>query len=269
MDQSIIDKVRKNITNNEYVKEDTPHGYQLPQEYIDKMRLLGEKYKEVKWLPLDIPRIDFDDLEEFKDIWTKESIPILRTKPDVAEPWTKDTHPYGKLSSWYAPQFNGLTLWQNPAVPIETGTFAAKEYKGDSAQLKRIVEQVFDYFPIHTMLTVFIWQSTCAVQPHRDKSAYWKCPTDFRVMLHDENEDPTLFVADIEKGDVNYIDCPPDTNSFCWSNGTQVHGSDYYGKVKYLLCISGIQHSAKSDELFSRSIKKYKNQLNYDLQINL
>jgi hypothetical protein len=187
----------------------------------------------------------------------------------VAEPWSKETHPYGKLSSWHVPQFNGLTLWQNPNVPIDVGTFAAKKYKGNSKQLKRIVEQAFDYFPIHTMLSVFIWQSTCTVQPHRDKSSFWKCPTDFRVMLHDENDEPTLFVADIEKGDVNYIDCPPDTNSFCWSNGTQVHGSDYHGKVKYLLCMSAIQHSSKSDDLFKRSIIKYKDKLNYDLKINL
>jgi len=86
-------------------------------------------------------------------------------------------------------------------------------------------------------------------------------------MLHDENPEPTLCVADIERGDVNYIDLPKDTNSFCWSNGTQLHGSDYKGKKKFLLCVAGVQHSIKSEELFERSIKKYKDQLNYKLDL--
>jgi hypothetical protein len=264
-----INEVRKLLAANEFVTDGpaAEHKDLLPKEYLEKMKILSDKYREVRWLPLDIPRIEFDDFEEFKHTWHQESIDIVRVRPDVAEPWSKDAHPYKHLSSWHTSQFKGLTLWQNPYIPIDSGSFAAKEYKGNSKQLKRIVEQVFEYFPIHTMLSVFIWQSTMAIAPHRDKGAFWKCPTDFRVMLHDENEDPTLWVADVEKGDINYIAPPPDTNSFCWSNGTQIHGSDYHGKTKYLLCIAGVQHSTKSDELFERSIAKYKDQLNYKLNI--
>jgi hypothetical protein len=240
----------------------------MPQEYLEKMKVLGDKYREVRWLPLDIPKIEFEDLEEFKHTWHQESIDIIRIRPDVAEPWEKEKHPAGDKSSWYNVGFQGLTLWQNPMIPIDSGSFAAKEYQGNNKQLKRIVEQVFEYFPIQWMQSIFIWQSTNPVSPHRDEGAFWKCPTDFRVMLHDENEEPTLYVADIEKGDVHYIDLPSDTNSFCWSNGTQIHGSDYHGKNKYLLCICGVQYATKSDELFERSIAKYKDQLNYQLNYN-
>jgi hypothetical protein len=264
-----INEVRKFLSQNQFVTDGPIMEYKdiLPKEYLEKMKALSDKYREVRWLPLDIPKIEFDDFEEFKHLWHQESIDIVRVKPDVAEPWSKEAHPLGKHSSWNKAQFKGLTLYQHPQIPISNQSFAAKEYKGDNKQLKRIVEQVFDYFPIHTMLSIFIWQSAMPIAAHRDRGAYWKCPTDFRVMLQDENEEPTLWVADVEKGDINYIDLPPDTNSFCWSNGTQIHGSDYHGKTKHLLCISGIQHSVKSDELFERSIAKYKDQLNYELNI--
>ena len=82
-------------------------------------------------------------------------------------------------------------------------------------------------------------------------------------MLHDENPESTLFVADVDTREPVFIDLPDDTNSFCWSNGKMVHGSVYKGKRKFILCIAGVQHSKKSDELFERSIAKYKDQLNY------
>ena len=270
-DKILIDKVRNMYLSqkNIGVTDGPSLAYReyMPQEYLEKMKALGDKYREIRWLPLDVPKIEFQDLEEFKHTWHQESIDIVRVRPDVAEPWNREDHPLKDKSSWYSKSFKGLTLWQNPHIPIDAGSFSAKEYKGDNKQLKRIVEQVFEYFPIHTMQCIFIWQSTEAIYPHRDEGSFWKCPTDFRVMLHDENDEPTLYVADIEKGDINYIDLPSDTNSFCWSNGTQIHGSTYHGKKKYLLCISGIQHAKKSDELFERSVAKYKDQLNYQLKI--
>jgi hypothetical protein len=269
MNKFAIDNVRKHVTNNNMSTNGPPIGMDLPKKYIESMTALGEKYREVRWLPLDIPKIEFDDFKEFEDLWAKECIDVLRIKPDVAEPWEKEKHPYGINSSWHVSQFQGLTIWRHPDSETETLTFAEKWYKGNFRQFNRIVEQVFEYFPVHTMLSVFIWKSTMEVKPHRDKSAFWNCPTEFRTMLYDENEDPTLYVADIEHGDVNYIDLPEDTNSFCWSNGTQIHGSDYHGKNKYLLCLSCVQHSKKSDELFERSIKKYRNKLNYELKIDL
>lgn len=265
MNRLQIDNVRKNITKNAMSTDGPPVGVELPDEYIRRMHDLGEKYRNIRWLPLDIPKIEFENFDEFEELWKKECIEVLRTKPDVAEPWTKEKHPLGNRSSWHEAQFQGLTIWRLPGSDESNVTFAEKLYKGKFYQFERIIEQVFTYFPIHTMLSIYIWKSTMAIKPHRDKSAFWKCPTEFRVMLNDENTEPTLYVADIEHGDVNYIDLPEDTNSFCWSNGTQIHGSDYYGKNKYLLCLSGIQDSSRSAKLFERSIDKYKDKLNYKL----
>lgn len=265
MDQNVIDKIRKNIANNQFSTDGPITGFELPQSYIDRMRVLEYKYQNIRWLPLDIPRIEFDDVEEFKDIWKKESVDVVRQKPDAAEPFSKEDHPLREKSSWNVVQFKGLHLYQHEIAPLSNESFRGKLYEGNSIQLKRILEQVFDYFPMYAFTSVFIWQSTMEIKPHQDQSAFWKCPTEFRAMLYDENTEPTLYVSDIEHGDTHYIDLPPDTNSFCWSNGTQIHGSDYHGKNKYLLVASGIQHSVKCDELFERSIQKYKDHLNYKL----
>jgi hypothetical protein len=270
MDRAFIDQVINTVIKEQNAKKDFYYDLDLflSEEYIDKMKILGYKYRDIRWLPLDIPKIEFDDIEEFKHLWEKESVNIVRVKPDVAEPWSKEDHPFKGESSWNVPSFRGLHLFENKKIaPISGDSFCGKLYEGNNRQLKRILEQVFDYFPIHTMFSVFIWQSTREIKPHRDRGFFWKCPTEFRVMLHDENDQPTLYVADVENKDIHYVDCPEETNSFCWSNGTQIHGSDYYGKKKWILCIAGAQNSVESDKLFRRSIDKYRDKLNYKLDI--
>lgn len=267
MDQARIDRVRNGISNNEFVTSGAIDGAVLPPEYVKSMNELGEKYRNIRWLPLDLPKIKIPDIEEFKALWDEQCHSVLRVAPDAAEPWEKDKHPLGEKSSWHVPTFNGLHLWHTDTVDIETNTFAAKMYKGKVPLFERLVEQAFDLFPIHLMSSIFIWQSVTEVLPHRDRGSYWKCPDTFRVMLHDENDCPTLYTADIEHGDAHYIDLPEDTNSFCWSNGTQIHGSDFFGKRKWLLVVSGFQSPKQSERLFEKSIRKYKDKLNYKLEL--
>jgi hypothetical protein len=85
-------------------------------------------------------------------------------------------------------------------------------------------------------------------------------------MLFDENTEPTLYVGD-DNSEPVFVDLPDDTNTFCWSNGKSLHGSTYNGKRKFILCASMIQHSKKTDDLLERSIIKYKDRLNYKLEI--
>jgi hypothetical protein len=266
-----IDYLRKaaKAANNQFVTDGPQLGLEhlMPKEYLDNMRQLGEDYRAVKWLPLDIPRIEFDDYNNFLELWDTESIDIKRIRVDVAEPWSIEDHPLKENSSWHKSQFKGLTLYAHPANKIGSHSFAAKLYTGNNPQLKRIVEQTFEYFPMHTMMEIFLWESIAPIGAHKDQSSYWKCPTEFRCMLHDDNPDPTLYVIDETTGEKNYIDLPADTNSFCWSNGTHLHGSDFYGNRKILLCVNGVQHSIKSRDIFERSVAKYKNQLNYKLEL--
>jgi hypothetical protein len=74
-------------------------------------------------------------------------------------------------------------------------------------------------------------------------------------------------VADIDNGDAHYVKLPEDTNAFCWSNGSQLHGSDYHGKRKQLICINPVFSISKYEKLLDRSIEKYRDQLNYKLEM--
>lgn len=255
------------IDGSSFMTDGPPAGYDLPTEYIEKMKVISEKYKPIQWLPLDIPKIDIGDPKEFLEIYDSQRYPVVRIKPDVAEPWSKEDHPFKQDSSWNKAAFNGLHLYQNPMIDLKLSTFYGKVYLGDIPVFKRIVEQVHDYIPHHPFISIFIWESLSTIIPHRDAASYWKCPTDFRSMLYDENDKPTLYVAEDGSDEPIYIDLPEDTNTFCWSNGKMVHGSDYHGKRKLLLIMTGIQHTRKSVELFDRSIAKYKDKLNYKLEM--
>jgi hypothetical protein len=235
------------------------------------MTKLGNKYRSIRWLPLDIPKIKFDNYSEFLEVWDREHIDVVRTKICTAEPWEKDAHPLGKKSNWYVPQFKGLHFYTEDPDKFyenEKGIFAHRYYS--HPVFDPIIEQVKEYFPFHHISHMYIWESVREVYPHRDQTFFWNCPTEFRVMLHDDNDTPTLYVSDIEHGDSHFVDTTNlDTNSFCWSNGSQIHGSDYFGKRKQLLCINGFLSVSKLDALLERSVNKYKDQLNYKLDINL
>ena len=272
MDQNLINSIRRTVTKNDLasLKSSKYWTNKAAPEWYDKaMNELGEKYRNIRWLPLDIPKIEFDNYEEFLEVWDRENIDVVRTKPCTAEPWERNAHPLGKLSNWHIPQFKGLYIYTEDPDNFyenERGIFAHKYYP--HPVFNKIIDQVKEYFPFHHITHMYIWESVKDVFPHRDQTIFWNCPTEFRAMLHDDNDQPTLYVSDIENSDSHFIDTSGmDTNSFCWSNGSQIHGSDYYGKRKQLLCINGYLSISKLDNLLERSVEKYKDQLNYKLEL--
>ncbi len=267
MNLNLIESIRKSVTANNMASDVLNPLY--PEWYQREMTRLGEKYRNIRWLPLDIPQIKFADYDEFLRVWDENSIDVVRVKPCTAEPWTKENHPLGLASNYYRPQFKGLhifTHYPDTFEEVEAGIFAHRYFP--HPVFEPLVDFVKTYYPFHLVHHIYIWESVREVYPHRDQTMFWNCPTEFRAMLHDENEEPTLYVADVEHGDAHFVDLSGlDTNAFCWSNGSQIHGSDYYGKRKQLLCINGILSVSKLEELLDRSIEKYKDKINYKLEI--
>ena len=58
----------------------------LPEVYVERMQELGEKYQNLRWLPLNIPVIDIEHKEEFLELWNKEKIALLPTDSSVTGP---------------------------------------------------------------------------------------------------------------------------------------------------------------------------------------
>lgn len=256
--------------------------YPINDDYLKKFSLLGEKYKNLSYTFLDIPKIELTDLEEFKHIWEKEKIEIRRLLPSEDEPWDAQNHPLGEQSSWNRVEFNGLHIHSNatldfnihdlyrngkldqPQYSTETGfrqgrvaqgTFTKKLFK--NRFFSDIIVQIMDTFPIAVLNTIMIVEPIKEILPHREQTWAWQCPTEFRVTLHDENTKPTMYVTHIETGQTNYITAPESSNSFCWSNGTHLYGIDYDNKPQYHLIVSAIWCPEKMDKLLEQSIGKH------------
>jgi hypothetical protein len=256
--------------------------FPIPQDYVERFERLGKKYNSLSYVPLDIPKIEFNDLNKFKEIWQREKIKILRTLPSEDEPWSEQEHPLKENSSWNRAEFNGLHITCNATIDFnihdlyvkgrmttpqysnETGfrqgrtaqgTFTKKLYK--DRFFSDIIVQVMDYFPISHLNNIMILETIDDVWPHREQTWAWKCPTEFRVMLHDENTEPAFYICNIQTGEITYIDLPEDTNSFCWSNGNYIYGIDYRGKPSYQLVVNATWNAKKMDSLLEKSLKKY------------
>jgi hypothetical protein len=118
--------------------------------------------------------------------------------------------------------------------------------------------------PIHKLSNILVLETLQDIKPHREQSWVWQCPTEFRINIYDDQQ-PKVYVSDIETGETLYIDLPDDTNSFCWSNGTQVYGIDYYNKPSFQIVVNAVLDTEKLKTLLDSSIAKYKDQLNYKL----
>jgi len=235
------------------------------ESYIEKMTEVGEKYKDLSWLPLDLPKIEIKNFSMFEEIWRRESIEIIKTDDDTWKPEFRGLH----ISANCLLDFNLHDLYDNGKMTKTqisdeagysqgrsvTGKYTKKLYKNKF--FFNLISQVMDLFPIEQISNMLILEQINDVAPHREQSWVWKCPTEFRVMLHNENTRPNLYVGNIKTGQVSYVELPTDTNSFCWSNGTHVYGIDYHGKKSYQLVVNAVWSAEKIDKLIERSISKY------------
>lgn len=256
--------------------------FPISQDYRSRFEDLGKKYQNLSWSALDIPKIKIENIDKFKEIWNKEKIEIKRLLPSEDEPWSEEEHPLGKDSSWNRVEFYGLHITCNatldfnihdlyvkgrlktPQFSNETGfrqgrnaqgTFTKKLYK--DRFFSDLIIQIMDHFPISQLNNIMILEPVADVWPHREQTWAWKCPTEFRISLHDENTQPSLYVTHIETGQTNYIELPEETNSFCWSNGTHIYGMDYYNKPNYHVVVNAMWNAKKMDSLLEKSINKY------------
>lgn len=266
-----IFKTTPSFSNGEEKRRGSGRGHPLihfSDSYLDRVQELSKKYRPIRWLPLAVPRFELDK-EEFLDWWDRESIDTVRTAPEPGvEPWSKEEHPEGLKSSWYVPTFKACTIWQDPKTLGRPMPWTEKLLH--HPMFDSIIEQIMDTLPVLNLIKVYIWESVREVRPHRDGVYYWDMPTEMRIMLFDDHDpvtEKTLYVADVDHGDINFIDLPEDTNSFIWSDGSQLHGSHYYGKRKQLMVLRCVYDLKKYERLLDSSINQYRDQLNYKLEL--
>lgn len=236
-----------------------------PESYIESMNKLGDKYESLSWLPLDIPKITFNDYDEFLEIWERESILIKKSSDLDESAEFRGFH----ITSNALLDFNLHDMYVNGKMPKSlisegTGYTQGRDVVGNWTKklykhkiFFNIISHAMKYFPIKYVSNMMIVEPIKDVAPHREQSWVWRCPTEFRIDLYDENTEPTMYVSNIQTGETKYVSLPQDTNSFCWSNGTHVYGMDYHGKRKFQLIVNGIWTSKGVDNLVSKSLEKY------------
>jgi hypothetical protein len=236
-----------------------------PETYIEAITNLGNKHESLSWVPLPVPKITFDNYEEFLEIWDQEAIPIKRVdEPDDAAEFKgfhitsnalldfnlHDMYVNGKMTTALISEGTGYTQGRRIV-----GNWTKKLYK--HKMFFNMISNVMKYFPIKYVSNILLVEPIKDVAPHREQSWVWKCPTEFRINLYDENTEPTWYVSNIQTGETKYINLPDDTNSFCWSNGTHVYGMDYHGKRSFQLIVNAVWTSKGIDDLVTQSLEKY------------
>lgn len=221
----------------------------------DKSRVidLEKKYGNICYTPLDLPLIIDNNVVEQ---WDEKSKRVSKIAVDVA---SKNTG-YSRFNSIdYVNTNMSKSIWtRNNSEEI-------------NQLLKNLTEQIYDYLPIKFLVSYSLWSSNDAIGPHRDQASFYDLPSSFRIMLHDENPKPTLFVSEAPKGkiqiykDINLIPRLEKTNSFIWNNFRTMHGSFYDSSYKKILLIIGnaVVDWEKYDMLIERSIKKYQDEVVY------
>ena len=55
--------MRIKVANNSFRGDTYPSH--LPEWYIKELQRLSKKYRPIRWLPLDIPKFEFEDYSKF------------------------------------------------------------------------------------------------------------------------------------------------------------------------------------------------------------
>jgi hypothetical protein len=222
-------------------------------------------------VPFDIPKIVPNDTNKFVSFWFTRAANAVKIKTDML---SKDgvgsgrTSPYLQITSTSDKHSD---VWSdNPVPEIYT-------------EFPEIFEQVHEYMPFITRKDFkwYMWSSNWNVPAHRDYGSQLDCPSGIRIMLFDNNPEPTLSMTVSPIGKVydrKYpIIVPDDTNSFAWNNLRQKHESVYnkgHRKVLFIISPKELTHFVSTTDskrtlnkyidLLDRSIAKYKDHVVVD-----
>lgn len=235
----------------------------------------AEKYNNIPYVFLDIPRIVPDD--NFLELWDTYKIPVLR-KPgfhDAKYPFTPEEaqvefEKNGRTNEYTQPNWLGCyALTSKNADPRWTRS----EFDGKTL-LPKFFEQIYDLLPVHNISQILFWSNQRYIGVHRDLHEQYNWPSSIRMMISDENPEPTFFLQPIDPetpahalsgpmpkdySKVKFIDTTKHkSNVFMYNNRQWAHGAKKIPGYSKILCSMSIGYDWKKLEaLLDRSIAKY------------
>lgn len=200
------------------------------------------------YIPLDIPRIENPD---FANWFFERSKPIVKQFPDIAG------------ESVGGSLFDAIDVFPGGDNFDYDKIWTINPHNDFLTLFPDIYNKILEYFPFNYVNRIRFFSSSRDVLFHRDHSKFVDFPGAFRIVMHDENPEPTLNLVDspFVKSDrkVFNIHRLESTNSFVWNNLRTKHGSRFTpGRRKILAILDYWDFNLdKYIDLMNRSISKY------------
>jgi hypothetical protein len=228
---------------------------------------LNVKYKGIAALPLDLPKFELDNADEFWKIWNSANEKVARQIIDRGADGTRN--PSLDLTQW-----DGLALYEDENL-LKDAAWRTKVSPELAKSQPKYLQRILDEMPFVRIRSVRLWSAHRTIIAHYDGNmppeldGIMKFPTEIRIMLDDQNPKETFWLCSSKKHKPNskeivpdedryYVTLPPETNAFVWNNEDFLHGADYnppYRKI--LVVIKGWVDVERLEELLDRSIAKY------------
>jgi hypothetical protein len=205
------------------------------------------------FMPIDLPR--FEDLN-FIDWYFDRAKPIYKVSSDIS------TDSVGHSN------YLSVNIYPHGAPPANVGHWTRNEvcFSEWSQKFSQIYQQIMDCLPIKKLYNINIWSSCNPIIAHRDHIQFIDCPLAFRIMMHDENPKPTLYVEESLPDNDNatnlekhWCQLPEQTNTFVWNNLRVKHGSQHDSKFRKILMLIQAYDIDwnKADSLLDRSTRAF------------
>ena len=215
-----------------------------------------EDWRECAYIPLDIPRIDRPDIVDwfYNNCKPIERLKVTSSNPDI-----------------YDLSFNSMEIYYEGSVSKKKTTrYRSVNDRPDFIEtFPDFRDQILELFPLKSCNYLMFLNSTGDVPYHRDHENIIDGPSQFRIMMYDENPEETLGFFEVkpdEEMNLNNIRLQSrftETNSLAWNNLRVKHGSFYKPGYKKLI-LGLLDYELDMDrfhDLMKRSVEKYKDHL--------
>jgi len=211
-----------------------------------------EDWKNYAYIPLDIPKFDCPEIVEwfFNRCAETKKLNISHHNPSI-----------------YDLFFNTVEIYYNEKSKNRTKKYRTANNLTDEFMEKfpDFYNKLLENFPFKSVGYLMFLNCTDEVKMHRDHENIVDGPTQFRIMLYDENPISTLgFVDSLPDTEVDlskkFLTAQlEDTNSLAWNNLRVKHGSSYNPKYKKIILgiIDYELDMPRLHDLMKRSVEKY------------
>lgn len=234
-----------------------------------------EKYQNIPYVVLDIPKIVPDD--NFQSLWQNHAIPVVRIKPDSRYHYTPEEaqekyETTGLTNQYTMPLWVGFTAYKSSPVYVNK-RWAESTIDGEFL-LPKFMSQLYEYLPVKKIKTVYFWSNQQAIELHKDLEPALNIPTSIRISISDDNPTPTFYLQPLPAGKkgggeekikfdqslAKFVNTKNTTsNTFIYNNSSWVHGAFKDPKYSKILCVVAVSvwDWGKYYELIGKSIQRY------------